>query len=65
MKTFIYKLLGEGLSHKRFIAIVGTLGIIGYTFVTRDPAPLTTIVLAAIGGNVVDKYVTSKFKSNE
>lgn len=65
MKEFIYKLLGTGLSHKRFISIIGTLGIIGYTYITSDPAPLTTIVLVAIGGNVVDKYVASKTNKNE
>lgn len=65
MKEFMYKLLGTGLSHKRFISILGTVGIIAYTFLSNDPAPLTTIVIVAIGGNVMDKYVASKSTKNE
>lgn len=58
MKVFIDKILIDGnWSTKRLISILGTLCIIIYTFLTNDPAPIVTITMTAIGGNVANAYI--------
>lgn len=61
MKNFIYKLLqNDGLSTKRFLAIIGTICLCIYTIIYADATPITSVVISAIGGNVAEKYIANK-----
>lgn len=57
--NFVHKLLGTGLSSKRLIGLLGSIGLIVNMFITGETHSVLILTLFALGAKTFEKTNTN------